>query len=376
MHFNINSTVLSSNLTTVGRAITSRSSMPMMENFFFHLQPECLSITASDSEIFIRTSLPLEYEQGRYYIFMLYSNTLLTALKEIPDCMIRFELDDKTCTVRYTNGSFTLPLLNNNDTYPEPEKFNEDDSNIEMDFTMLNDVCNTLPPFVNDDTLRPIMSTLHFNIMVDKIDFVATNGSSLALLRAEDKPKGPFTGTFNISLKTASILSSIMKRKDQSKEEVITIRSNGTNAEFTIGSYTVTSRLIEGRFPNYNAVWPKDNVYSLLTDSASLIAAIRRCRVFSDSNSKIILEIREGSITVKAQNMDSFQSSEEKIYSSYKGVDFIVAFNGEMLSSILKNLDKGTAILEFKGATTPFIIHSDYQEKCCSHEFLLMPMVI
>lgn len=375
VQFSINSTVLSNALTTAGRVIASRS-VAMLGNFYFQLYPDHLSITASDLEIFIRTSLPLEFEQGRYYIFMLYSNTLLTALKEIPDCMVRFELDDKTCTVRYNNGSFTLPLLNSDDDYPRPVEFREDDSCIEMDFTILNDVCSTLPDFVSDDTLRPIMSTLHFNIMKEKIDFVATNGSSLALLRTVDKQKGPFTGTFNLSLKTASILSSIMKRKDQSQEEVITIRCNGTNAEFTIGSYIVTSRLIEGKFPNYNAVWPKDNVNFLQTDCESLIAAIRRCRVFSDINSKIILEFRKGSITVKAQNMDSLQSSEENIHASYQDADVTVAFNGEMLSSILKNLDKGTVILEFKGATTSFIIHSDCQEKGCSHEFLLMPMVV
>lgn len=370
--FSINSTEINNKLVSVGRAIVSRSTIPVLDNFLFQLNQDKLKITGSDSEVFIQTSLQVETDKFRYAYFMIGASTLLEALKEVPECILNFELNDTHCIIHYPNGLFQLPILDaQSASYPVPVQFKDDDKTFSVSSSDLLSVSTSLTQFTCQDNSRPIMTGIHTNILEGHVEFVASNMTSLALF--EFTAENQQNGTFTMSQKTAAMLGFIIKKHIPKQNENVTVKYNASHAQFEVNDFIITARLIDGKFPNYKAIFPKSTSSGMVVDKDAMTAAVKRCLVFSNQVGQIVIEVKENSMTIQGQDVDLSQSSEEHLDISYSGPTAKMAFKGNMILSILKCMEDSMISFNFNDNTKPFIIYPTEQNKCYKYIFLLMP---
>lgn len=372
MKFSVSSSVLSSRLQTLSRVVNAKSPLNILECFLFEVSGNNLYIKASDSETMVETSLEVIDSQSEGKIAVV-AKTLLETLRELPEQPITFSADTKTfeVTILYQNGKCNL-IGRNGDEYPAWAKMS--DNTVKIDFqaeALLNGINNTLFATA-DDELRPVMNGVYFDITTEGITFVSSD--SHKLVRYQNlEVKGSDRSAFILPKKPSNLLK-LLLAKEQDK---VSVTFDEHYAEFVLENYKLTCRLIEGRYPNYNAVIPQNNIYKATIDRVSLLSALRRVSVFSSQASNLIkLSLGNGSIMVSAQDIDFSTSAEEKVACQYDGVEMNIGFKSTLLIDILTNLQTTDVILELSDPSRAGLVVPSEQEENQDLLMLLMPMML
>ena len=170
MKFIVSSTALFSHLQAISRVINSKNSLPILDCFLIELQDGTLSMTASDNETTLSTSIEVsDYEEdGR---FAVSSKTLLEALKEIPEQPLSFQINSSNLeiTVQYQNGKYSL-MGQSADEYPQASELNEGAVQVVMGADILTTGINRSLFATADDELRPVMNGIYFDITTEDIN--------------------------------------------------------------------------------------------------------------------------------------------------------------------------------------------------------------
>lgn len=372
MKFVVSSNSLLSHLQTVGRVIASKNSIPVLDCFLFELQGDKLTITASDNETRMVTSINVSEVAGEG-VFAVPSKNLLDSLKELPEQPVSFDINDNTLemNIYYENGKYNF-IAQNGDEYPQPKPLKEDAVEINMPADVLFSGINRSLFATADDELRPVMNGIYFDITTDDITFVASDGHKLVRCKSLSI-KGSERASFILPKKPANLLKTILSK--ESGEVVLTF--DDTNAYVKLEHFDLVCRLIEGRYPNYNGVIPQDNPYKVTIDRLLLAAALKRVSVFSNPASSLIkLKISSNSILISAQDIDFSTSAEETVACVYNGADMSIGFKGNYLIDILNNLPSSEVILELADPSRAGIILPAENEEDEDLLMLLMPMML
>ena len=254
MKFIVSSTALSSHLQAISRVINSKNALPILDCFLFELQDGTLSATVSDSETTMVTTVEVNESDmdGR---FAVTAKTLLDALKEIPEQPLTFEIntDSLEITVQYQNGKYSL-MGQNADEFPQSAMLGDNAVRVEMDAQVLLGGINRAVFATADDELRPVMNGIYFDITTEDITMVASDGHKLVRCKTL-AAKGNERAAFILPKKPASLMKNLLPKE----QGMVTIEFDERNAVFTLESYRMVCRLIEGRYPNYNSVIPQNN---------------------------------------------------------------------------------------------------------------------
>lgn len=372
MKFIVSSAALYSHLQAVSRVINSKNALPILDCFLFQLQQGILSVTVSDSETTMQTSIPVieSVTEGKIAIT---AKTLLDALKEIPEQPLTFSVDSATLevTVTYQNGQYSL-MGQNGDEYPQATALSAEAVKFTMPVDALLTGINRTVYATADDELRPVMNGIYFDITQEDITMVASDGHKLVRCQVLDA-KGSDRAAFILPKKPANLLKNILP-KEQGE---VTIAFDERNAVFELGNYHMICRLIEGRYPNYNSVIPKDNPFKVTVDRASLIGALRRVAIFSSQASSLVkLNIKPGSINISAQDIDFSTSAEESLPCQYSDSEMSIGFKSTFLIDILSNISSTEVILELADPSRAGLIVPVEQEEGEKLLTLLMPMML
>ncbi|WP_018108435.1 DNA polymerase III subunit beta [Bacteroides propionicifaciens] len=372
MKFIVSSAALYSHLQAVSRVINSKNALPILDCFLFQLQQGILSVTVSDSETTMQTSIPVieSVTEGKIAIT---AKTLLDALKEIPEQPLTFSVDSATLevTVTYQNGQYSL-MGQNGDEYPQATALSAEAVKFTMPVDALLTGINRTVYATADDELRPVMNGIYFDITQEDITMVASDGHKLVRCQVLDA-KGSDRAAFILPKKPANLLKNILP-KEQGE---VTIAFDERNAVFELGNYHMICRLIEGRYPNYNSVIPKDNPFKVTVDRASLIGALRRVAIFSSQASSLVkLNIKPGSINISAQDIDFSTSAEESLPCQYSDSEMSIGFKSTFLIDILSNISSAEVILELADPSRAGLIVPVEQEEGEKLLTLLMPMML
>lgn len=372
MKFIVSSTSLLSHLQAISRVINSKNTLPIMDCFLFNLQDGTLSITASDTETTMVTSIEVTESDsdGR---FAIVARTLLDAMKEIPEQPLTFNLNPNTLeiTVQYMNGQYTV-MGQNADEYPQPATLGDNavHANIPAD-VLLNGINRALFATA-DDELRPVMNGIYFDITPDDITMVASDGHKLV----RDKNlsvKGSEKAAFILPKKPANLLKNVLTKEENS----VSIDFDDRNAVITLEKYRMVCRLIEGRYPNYNSVIPQNNPYKITIDRAVLLSALRRVSVFSSQSSSLVkLRMGDNKLVISTQDLDFSTSAEETLVCQYEGNPMSIGFKAPFLIDILNNLPGQDVIIELADPSRAGVIVPAEQEENCDLLMLLMPMML
>lgn len=372
MRFDVSSTALLSRLQSISKVIASKNSLPILDSFLFDLSGNKLTITASDSETRLVTSVSVINAQGTG-LFAISAKILLDPLKELPEQPLTFDINDENLEIfiHFQNGKYNF-IGQKGDTYPQQKPLNENVISITMEAQMLlNGISRSLFATA-DDELRPVMNGVYFDIRTDDLTFVASDGHKLVRLR-NLSVKSPERAAFILPKKPANLLKGLLAKE----ADVISIKFDDNNAYVNCSNFEMVCRLIEGRYPNYNSVIPQDNPYKVTIDRISFLNALKRVSVFSNPASSLVkLQLKESEMIVSAQDIDFSTSAEEKIMCNFDGVDLSIGFKATYLIEILSNINSGEVVLELADPSRAGLLVPSENEENEDLLMLLMPMML
>ena len=344
MKFSLSSSELAERLQAIGKVINTKNQMSILDCFLFEVSGDTLKITASDNENTLVTTLKIN-EAGEDFRFAINANTVLDAVKGIPEQPVTFNVDMQNfnTTVNYQNGHFSL-VSQNADEYPSYTDFPEDSAEIKVDSKLLLDsVGRALFATAPTDSAHPVMSGVLFDITQKdetnnegaNVSIVASDGRKLEYTRWANE-NNVQAGQYVLSNKPALLLRSLLARESGE----ITMRFAKEKAEVRMNTFSMTCRLIDGKFPAYNKVVPKNNPNRLTVNRMAFINMLRRVLVFSDAVSSLVkLHMEADQLVTSVQNIDYSLSAEESMICEYDGMPMNIGFKGTTLVDFLNNIE-------------------------------------
>jgi len=372
MRFTVSSTALSSRLVALSRVINSKNSLPILGDFLFEIVEGRLRLTASDSEVMMKTTLELNENDGDGR-FCVGNHDLLEAVKGISEQPITFDVDQSAniAKISYQNGMFSLPV-ENADEYPQAQQITEGATVINIPSAVLADNINRSLFATAQDELRPVMNGIYFDLTPEHLAIVASDGHKLVRnkvlnIRSEEP------AAFILPKKPATLLKGVLGRQGGD----VTICFDDRNAEINFEEGVVICRLIEGRYPNYNSVIPQNNPNTLTVDRQGLLAALRRVQPFSNDSSNLIrFHVENGTLQLDAEDYDFSKTATERMSCDYNGMPMSIGFKGSSFIDILSNFDCEQVVLQLADPTRAGLVLPSEQPENQDVLMLMMPMLI
>lgn len=352
MKFIISSSLLSAHLMTIGRVIVQKNSLPILDCFCFDIKGQTLTVTASDNDTTLRAELELNECDGDMR-FAVNAKTLQDAIKEIPEQPLSFDLNTDTLelTINYQNGQYKL-MAQDAEEYPMPVVDTANRSEFAIPASLvLSGVSRGLVAAATGN-VRPQLSTVCFDVQDGKLSMVACNGLHLALTTV-DAPTAKSNGSYLLNVRPAGLLRNVLAKA----ENDVKLSFGDRDATFTVDEYTMTSRLVEGKYPNYRIIIPKDNANCLTINREALISTLRRALVFANPSVTMVkFRIEQSTLLVSSQDTDFGKSAEETMLCDYQGTPMRIAFKGSTLLELLQHLESEDVTLKIADPTRPALI--------------------
>ena len=372
MKFTVSSSALLQLLATTGKIISSKNTLPILDYFLLELQGDQLKATASDLETPFVGSIKVDSTE-RAGLIAAPAKLMLDTLKEFSEQPITLETGDGTWEIKLTwkTGEATIPGTSGQ-SYPAVQPLDDDKNSLTLDADLLeNGISKTLFATA-DDELRPVMNGVFINIEPEKVTFVATDAHKL--VRYSSALASGQTASFILPKKPANLLKATLAKETGE----ITAEFDSKNVVFAIGTYTMVCRLIEGNYPNYNAVIPAANPNRVIVDRIELLNGIRRVAVCSNQATNLIkLEIKTNHIDLLAQDLDFSVSAREAVSAAYEGDPITIGFKSTFLVEILANIETPSVVMELADSTRAGVFKPVHDEPQASEALmLLMPMMI
>ncbi len=374
MKFVVSSTELLGHLQAISRVISSKNTLPILDNFLFNLSGNDLEITASDLESTLITRMKLENTEGDG-IIALPARILLDTLKEFSAQPLTFEINMETMAVVLSseNGKFNLMGQNGIDfpALPVIKKDKKFSFTIDAE-VMLAGISRTLFATA-DDELRPVMGGIFIEASTDRITFVASDAHKLVRYQRSDA-RADDNASFILPKKPASLLRNILPRETGPFK----VEFDTKNAFFNLNDYKVVCRLVEGNYPNYNSVIPKNNPRKVTVDRIEFYNTLKRVSVFSNQASNLVkLHLTGNQVTVSAQDIDFSISANERLKCLYDGDEIEIGFKSVFLLEILANISSQDVMIELADPTRAgLFLPAETENTSEDLLMLLMPMMI
>jgi len=372
MKFVVSSSALLTRLQSISKVIASKNTLPILDSFLFQLQDNKLTVTASDIETRLTTTLDVMNVAGEG-LFAVSAKMLLEPLKKLPEQPLSFDINDDNLEIfiYFENGKYNF-IGQKGDTYPQQKPLGEATISVSMESQILLGGVNRTLFATADDELRPVMNGVFFDIQTDNLTFAASDGHKLVRL-CHHNVKSAERASFILPKKPANLLKSLLPKTS----DIVNIQFDEKSAHITTDNFIMVCRLIEGRYPNYNSVIPQDNPNKLTIDRSSFLYALERVIVFSNQASSLIkLQLSNDLIVVSAQDIDFSTSAEEKINCRYNGMDLCMGFKGTFLIEMLTNFNSNEIILSLADPSRSGVITPGEEEENEELLMLLMPMVL
>jgi DNA polymerase-3 subunit beta len=339
MKFIVSSSYLLKQLQVLGGIINTNNTLPILENFLFDLDGNSLTVSASDLETTISSKLKVESnEKGSVCI---PARLVLETLKTFPEQPLTFTIEDNnTIEISSDHGKYALAYASGEE-FPSAIELKDPSTTVLVGDVLASAISKTIFAAGNDD-LRPVMSGVFFQFANDSLTFVATDAHKLVKYTRNDLSASQ-AAEFIMPNKPLNLLKSILA----GSEENVTIEYNESNAKFIFESTEMVCRLIDGKYPNYEAVIPKENPNKLSIERNQFLNSVRRVSIFSNKTThQIRLKIAGAELNVSAEDIDYSNKAEERLTCDYQGDDLQIGFNSRFLTEMLNNLSSDEVSLE------------------------------
>lgn len=372
MKFVISSSALLSFLSTASKVISNKNTLPILDYFLFEVKDGNLRVTASDLETTMTSTIAPESVESEG-IIAAPVKLLIDSLKEFSEQPLTFEADENTWEIKisWKTGSIALPGTSGL-SYPVAQPLSGDAREFEIEADMLLGGINKTIFATADDELRPVMNGIYMDMTPEHYTFVATDAHKLVKYTIDNE--NGTAASFILPKKPANLLRTILLKED----DAVKVSFDANNVKFTLHNGTLICRLIEGVYPNYNAVIPANNPNKVIVDRMELLNAIKRVAVCSNQSTNLIkFDINAGVINLTAQDLDFSYSANESLACSYEGTPITIGFKSTFLIEILSNLETPSVIIELADSTRSGVFKPLYDDVETSNTLMiLMPMLI
>ena len=354
MKFIVSSGELQKALQIVSGVISTSQSRPILENFLFDLKENVLKITASDGETTLITSLEVKSDdEGKFAVPAKIFQDFVKTYGEQPLTLSVKESEDgngSLLEILDEKDNFAVALDNAED-YPDVPEF-ESSQSITMPSGILSEaLANTLFATSND-SLRPVMTGVLFQFKEDETNFVSTDSHRLVVYKRDDLVNAE-PMEFIMPKKPLSIFKNILANSN----EDVAIDFNENMAKFTFGNNIWICRLIDGKYPNYTAVIPKENPNVLTINRGLLLSAIRRASIMSNkSTNQIRFKLSGNILHLHAEDTEYANKADMQIPCDYNGEDINIGFSSKFLTEMLSVLNSDDITMKMSQPNRPGII--------------------
>ena len=370
MKFIVSSSYLLKQLQVLGGIISNSNTLPILDNFLFELKGNTLKVSASDLETTMIANLEVESEdEGEIAV---PARLLLDTLKTFPEQPLTFTVEDNnTIEISSAQGKYALAYASGEE-FPNAVELDDPNAVTIPAAVLATAVSNTIFATGNDD-LRPVMSGVFFQFDTEGLTFVATDAHKLVKYTRTDVQASQ-TAEFIMPKKPLNLLKGILATSDDD----ITVEYNESNAKFSFENVQLLCRLIDGKYPNYDAVIPKENPNKLVIDRNQFLNSVRRVSIFSNKTThQIRIKVAGAELNISAEDIDYSNKAEERLTCDYQGDDMKIGFNSRFLVEMLNNLNANDVSLEMSlpnraGILTPV----DGQDEGEQVMMLVMPVML
>ena len=370
MKFIVSSSQLLKQLQVLGGVINSNNTLPILYNFLFELTENQLTVSASDLETTM--SAVVDVESDSKGSIAVSARLLLDTLKTFPDQPLTFKTEgENTIEISSDQGKYDMAFFSGEE-FPKSVSLSAPSSTVIPANILATAISKTIFAAGNDD-LRPVMSGVFFQFSTESLTFVATDAHKLVKYTRTDVVANETT-EFIMPKKPLNLLKGILAGSDSE----VTIEYNDANAKFTFENTVLICRLIDGKYPNYEAVIPKENPNKLTVDRASFLNSVKRVSIFSSKTThQIRLKMAGTELNISAEDLDYSNKADERLSCDYQGDDMQIGFNSRFLSEMLNNLSANDVLIEMSlpnraGILTP-IDGTDEGEQVT---MLVMPVML
>jgi DNA polymerase-3 subunit beta len=371
MKFIVSSSSITKQLTGISGVLNSNNTLPILDDFLFEIKNNELTISASDLETTVSSKLPIESKDvGNIAI---PARLLLETLKTFPNQPLTFLIEDKTKGIEITSD-YGKYKLTGHDSQEFPKVPTMDGSNnLVISANILSRGITKTIFATGNDELRPVMNGVLCEVEKDNMTFVATDAHKLVRYRRSDTNSSS-NAAFIIPKKPLSLLKNILP----DNEDEVSIEYNESNAFFKFGSIDLICRLIDGKYPNYDAVIPKDNPNKLSIDRVAFSNCVKRVAIFSNKTThQVRLKVSGSELNVSAEDLDFANEASERLTCVYDGEDMEIGFNSRFLLEILNNLDSDEILFEMSTPNKAGILsHSNMSDDYKGEELLMLVMPV
>ncbi len=370
MKFIVSSQVLLKSLQSIGGVLSTNSTLPILDNFLFQLEGETLTITASDVETTMSVVVPLVKAEDEGSI-AIPAKILIDTLKTFGNIPISFtiNMENQLIELATDDGKFKLSGYDGNEFPDSPEM--EDSSEISIGAEILEQAISKTIFATGNDELRPVMMGVNFEFTPDGLIMVGTDAHKLVKY-TQKAIKSDSEDSFVVPKKPLQQLKNILSK---STENVL-VKYNKVNAHFEFDNYKLICRLVDNKYPNYEAVIPKDNPNTLIVDRVQFLNKIRRVSFFANqSTNQIKLSITGQELSLSAEDLDFTNEAHERLNCSYEGSNLDIGFNSKFLIEMLNNIDTEQVTMELSTPGRAGIL-LPYVEGESDEEILMLVMPI
>lgn len=373
MKFKVSSTLLCERLQVAAKFVAAKPALPIYNYFLFCIEGNKLTITASDTDTTLVTSIDIENlgDNGRV---ALQGRILNEGLKSFREQELVFDIDDHNFKVQLTSEGGKYDFMGQNAAdFVEFAGLNADNTSaFSISSSKLADAISKTIYAVGNDELRPIMNGICFKFNdAEGLHVVATDGHRLSKVTLNEKPG--LNNGFIFPPRAANLFKGVLSKEVGD----VNISFDNKFIVCQMSAYTIYTRQIEGNYPNYGAVIPTNTPISIMVNRETMLSALRRVQVCSDqANGLIKLCVTNGTIKISGQDIDFAVSGEETILCSYQGDDITIGFKGGLLVDILSNLDSTDVEIRLTDQTRPGVIVPVQQKEGMDVLMLAMPMML
>ncbi len=369
MKFIASTSALLKNLQTIQGVISPNTVLPILEDFLFVIDNGTLTVYATDLETSMSTSMEVEArDNGKIAV---PARILLDTLKNLPEQPLTFTIDENTFAVEITseNGKYKLTGENGEDFPRIPVA--EDVQKVELPGQALQRAINYTVFAVSNDELRPAMTGVYFELGADGVTFVSTDAHKLVRYKRNDLQASQ-NAAFIVPKKALNLLKATVPEDEQVK-----LAYNASNAFFSFGKVNLICRLIDAKYPDYNAVIPKDNPNKLTLNRNDYQNSLKRISIYSNKTThQVILKIAGSELQVSAQDLDFSNEANEQLNCLYEGEDMEIGFNAKFLIEMLGVLECDEVRMELSTPTHAGLLLPLEQQENEHLLMLVMPVML
>lgn len=331
MKFIVSSSELLKPIQTLSGVLNTTNTLPILDHFLFEVNDNNLRVTATDLETTMSAVISVEADDSGSVAVP--ARLLLETIKTFPEQPLTFTLTDQnTVEISSNYGKYAL-------AYATAEEFPKavsvsDASQISMPGNVLSTAINSTLFASGNDDLRPVMSGVFFQFSSTELTFVATDAHKLVRYVRTDVTSDE-SAEFIMPKKPLTLLKSILT----GNEVDVQLEYNNSNVRFVFDDIELTCRLIDGKYPNYEAVIPKDNPNVLTIDRNLFLTTMKRVSIFSNKTThQVRLKLAGAELNISAEDIDYSNRAEERLSCSFQGSDMQIGFNARFLIEMLNNM--------------------------------------